>query len=152
VYSYQTPQQGIAATIQTLKGPIGNYGPILAALRAGTNPMAVAQAIAGSQWGTGSGVIRQLGGQAPISPNASVPASMPPGQPAVPGAGPKPPQFNMPPAPSVPSSGGFPSLGSMGGTPDLSATVLNNIISGGNMNDLTNSIIGAKITPSNKHP
>lgn len=73
VRNYQTPQQGIDATIQTLKGPVGNYGPILDALRAGNDPTAVGQAIANSQWGTGPGVLKVLG----ASPSPSVPASVP---------------------------------------------------------------------------
>lgn len=135
VRNYLNPQQGINATIQTLKGPIGNYGPILAALRAGNNPMAVAKAIAGSQWGTGSGVINVLGGQ-PLGGSAS---GMPAGQPAVPGASPKLPVMNMPPAPKLPSGGGT----------DFSGTILKSIMSGGDMNAMTNAIIGTATTAGN---
>ncbi len=41
----------------------GRYGNILAALKAGNNAMAVAQAIANSPWGTGSLVEKILSSQ-----------------------------------------------------------------------------------------
>jgi murein DD-endopeptidase MepM/ murein hydrolase activator NlpD len=64
VRNYGSPQQGILATADTLLNTGGGktYAPLVAALRQGSNPMAVAQAIAASPWGTGSGVERVLGG------------------------------------------------------------------------------------------
>jgi len=50
VWNYTSPQQGINATINTLNN--GYYGDIIGALRAGTNPMAVARAVDASPWGT----------------------------------------------------------------------------------------------------
>lgn len=68
VRNYTSPQQGIAATTQTLLN--GRYGNILSALREGTNARAAASALANSPWGTGNLVLKMLGGapiQAPVS-------------------------------------------------------------------------------------
>lgn len=51
--------QGLDATSQVLHN--GKYEPILAALRDGTDPIAVARAIAQSPWGTGNLVLKVLG-------------------------------------------------------------------------------------------
>lgn len=76
VRNYSTPQQGLDATVRTLTGSIGNYGPILSALRSGTSAQAAAQAVAGSQWGTGSGVLRVLGDPvASASPSTPIPTT-----------------------------------------------------------------------------
>jgi len=50
VQAYPSVQAGLAATVATLRG--GPYGPILAALAAGDNAQAVADAVAASPWGT----------------------------------------------------------------------------------------------------
>jgi hypothetical protein len=50
VQAYPSWQEGLAATIATLRG--GPYGPILAALAAGNDARAVASAVAASPWGT----------------------------------------------------------------------------------------------------
>lgn len=55
VKAYTSWQQGLDATIKTLKS--GKYGPILAALRSG-DPMAIANAIGNSKWGTSLGLAR----------------------------------------------------------------------------------------------
>lgn len=60
VKRYATPQQGIAATIATLRN--GRYGNILNALHQGTNARADAEALAASPWGTGALVLKMLGG------------------------------------------------------------------------------------------
>lgn len=60
VRAYPDAQTGINATVQTLQN--GNYQGILDALQQGTDPMAAAYAVANSPWGTGTGVIRVLGG------------------------------------------------------------------------------------------
>ena len=52
VKAYVSWAQGFAATIATLRN--GYYGQILAALRAGDNAYAVADAVAASPWGTGN--------------------------------------------------------------------------------------------------
>lgn len=62
VKHYISPMQGITATAQTLKN--GRYGNILGALAQGTDPMAMAKALEASPWGTGSLVVKMLGGQA----------------------------------------------------------------------------------------
>jgi hypothetical protein len=59
VRNYASYSDGIAATARTLTN--GHYPNILAALRSGTSAVAVAQAVANSPWGTGSGVLRVLG-------------------------------------------------------------------------------------------
>lgn len=71
VRNYSTPQQGIQATIQTLKN--GHYSNILSALTKGDNAMADAQALAASPWGTGSLVEKVLGG--PVSTNLQGPVT-----------------------------------------------------------------------------
>jgi len=60
VKNYTSYNQGLTATAQTLRN--GHYGPILRALRAGKSAMDVARAVAKTPWGTGSGVVRVLGG------------------------------------------------------------------------------------------
>lgn len=57
---YPDEQTGASATVQTLQN--GNYQGILDALQQGSDPMAAAYAVANSGWGTGTGVIRVLGG------------------------------------------------------------------------------------------
>ena len=52
VKAYVSWAQGFTATIATLRN--GYYGGILAALRAGTSAIAVADAVAASPWGTGN--------------------------------------------------------------------------------------------------
>ncbi|HMK91827.1 MAG TPA: hypothetical protein VK576_02410 [Thermoleophilia bacterium] len=52
VKAYLSWAQGFTATIATLRN--GYYGGILAALRAGDDPYAVAAAVAASPWGTGN--------------------------------------------------------------------------------------------------
>lgn len=87
VRNYPTPQAGIQATIDTLKN--GRYGNIIAALRQGNDPMAAANALAASPWGTGSLVQKILGGGGAVSaaqvPSAST--AMPSMPKAVPQAG-----------------------------------------------------------------
>ena len=61
VKNYTTYQDGIDANAQALMN--GRYTNNLAALQAGNNAMAVAQAIANSPWGTHGGVIRVLQSQ-----------------------------------------------------------------------------------------
>jgi hypothetical protein len=51
VQEYPTWQDGFRATITTLHN--GLYRPVLAALTAGNDAQAVADAVAGSRWGTG---------------------------------------------------------------------------------------------------
>lgn len=80
VKRYASPQQGIAATLATLKN--GRYGSILQALRQGTDAKASARALAGSPWGTGALVLKMLGGTPGASP-ASPMATATPVQPAV---------------------------------------------------------------------
>jgi len=58
VKNYATYQDGIDANADALTN--GRYGNILAALRAGNDATAVAQAIADSPWGTHDGVLRVL--------------------------------------------------------------------------------------------
>lgn len=57
VRGYNSYEQGLQATIQTLLN--GYYGPIIEALKAGNNALAVADAIAASPWGTG-GLVKQI--------------------------------------------------------------------------------------------
>ncbi|MGH3405328.1 MAG: hypothetical protein ACRDRJ_22915 [Streptosporangiaceae bacterium] len=52
VQAYATWQSGFQATVATLDN--GRYGPILAALQAGNDAQAVADAVTASPWGTGS--------------------------------------------------------------------------------------------------
>jgi hypothetical protein len=54
---YRSPQQGVNATVRTLKN--GRYAGILAAFANGHNPNAVAQAIGNSPWGTSGGLVAQ---------------------------------------------------------------------------------------------
>lgn len=61
VQNYGDPQAGINATVATLKN--GHYGNILNALHQGTDAKASAAALAASPWGTGSLVLKMLGGQ-----------------------------------------------------------------------------------------
>ncbi len=51
VQAYPTWQDGLRATVTTLDN--GLYGPVLAALAAGTSAQAVADAVTASPWGTG---------------------------------------------------------------------------------------------------
>lgn len=61
VKQYGTPQGGIQATIDTLQN--GRYGAILNALHQGTSALADAQAEATTPWGTGSLIMKVLGGR-----------------------------------------------------------------------------------------
>jgi hypothetical protein len=58
VRNYASYQDGIAATIKTLRN--GHYGPILDALSRGNSAEAVGRAVAASPWGTGEGLLRVL--------------------------------------------------------------------------------------------
>lgn len=60
VRNYANYDTGIKATAQVMMN--GHYAPILAALAKGNSAMAVAQAVAQTPWGTGTGVERVLGG------------------------------------------------------------------------------------------
>ena len=76
VRNYTSPQQGIAATIQTLKN--GHYQVLLNALRQGNSAVADAQAEAQTPWGTGSLILKVLGGKVTGgTPTASSPSSSP---------------------------------------------------------------------------
>lgn len=72
VKNYTSPLEGLSATVQTLKN--GRYGNILGALKQGTSAQASAQALAASPWGTGSLVLKMLGGGAGGAPAAVAPA------------------------------------------------------------------------------
>jgi hypothetical protein len=61
VKNYASYQDGITANAHGIEN--GRYSNILAALKAGNNAMAVAQAIANSPWGTGSLVEKILASQ-----------------------------------------------------------------------------------------
>jgi hypothetical protein len=61
VKNYATYQDGIDANVHALTN--GRYPNILAALQAGNDATAVAQAIKDSPWGTGAGVLRVLASQ-----------------------------------------------------------------------------------------
>jgi len=61
VKNYASYEDGLNATVITLDN--GYYPDILAALRSGTDAMAVANAVAASPWGTHEGVIRVLQSQ-----------------------------------------------------------------------------------------
>lgn len=61
VKNYATYQDGIDANVHALTN--GRYANILAALQAGNDATAVAQAIKDSPWGTGGGVLRVLASQ-----------------------------------------------------------------------------------------
>lgn len=69
VKSYGDPTSGLKATAATLRN--GRYGNILSALQQGNNARAAATALANSPWGTGSLVLKMLGG-APTSSNPKV--------------------------------------------------------------------------------
>lgn len=58
VKGYPTMAEGVAATVATLKN--GLYEPVLDALHAGTDSMAVVNAWVNSRWGTGRGAIEVL--------------------------------------------------------------------------------------------
>lgn len=60
VKSYGSMEQGIQATAETLQN--GYYDDIMSAMQSGTDPMQAAVAVANSPWGTGSLVMRVLGG------------------------------------------------------------------------------------------
>jgi hypothetical protein len=77
VKSYNNWQQGINATVQTLRN--GNYGGIINALHT-SNPHAVAQAIGASPWGTSGATVAQtiqaaLGGKYNVGSGAGLAAS-----------------------------------------------------------------------------
>jgi hypothetical protein len=61
VKNFATYQDGIDANVKVITN--GLYGNILTALQQGNNAMAVAQAVASSPWGTGTGVERVLSSQ-----------------------------------------------------------------------------------------
>lgn len=79
VKAYSSFEAGVQATIQTLQN--GRYGGILAGLAA-SDPIATAQAIADSPWGTGSLVLRVLGNGAGANPAPYAPAPEGGGAPA----------------------------------------------------------------------
>jgi murein DD-endopeptidase MepM/ murein hydrolase activator NlpD len=140
VRNYQTPQQGIDATIQTLTAPqyASGYQPIINALRQGTSPQAVAQAVGSSPWGTSGSLMSQVlgGGGAPSSGVSGLTA---PGQPAVPGASPRMPSV-APPAPSLPS-------------PNLGMGVLSGLQSGNLLGGIMGSLMtGGGALPTAKLP
>jgi cell wall-associated NlpC family hydrolase len=121
VRNYQTPQQGIQATIDTLTSPTyaSGYQPIINALRK-SNPQAFVSAISGSPWGTSGRLVGQILGQAPGS---SVPPSTPPGGTL---SGSSPSLVNQPPAPVL-------------GAPNLALGVLGGLQS----HNLVGGIMGA---------
>jgi|tagenome__1003787_1003787.scaffolds.fasta_scaffold20644786_2 hypothetical protein len=61
VKNFATYDDGIAANVKVITN--GLYGNILSALQQGTSAMDVAQAVAASPWGTGTGVERVLSSQ-----------------------------------------------------------------------------------------
>ncbi|HEY1737547.1 MAG TPA: hypothetical protein VGI86_02490 [Acidimicrobiia bacterium] len=61
VKNYPTYAEGVQATVATLTN--GRYSNILAALADGSSAQNVAQAVANSPWGTGTGVLRALQSQ-----------------------------------------------------------------------------------------
>jgi hypothetical protein len=61
VKNFATYQDGLDANVKVITN--GLYGNILTALQQGNNAMAVAQAVANSPWGTGTGVERVLSSQ-----------------------------------------------------------------------------------------
>lgn len=89
VRNYPTPQAGLQATARTLLN--GRYGEIVKGLRTNAPPQVDAQALANSPWGTGSLVLKILGGSAPppvqqqAQPGAPAATPSPAGAPA-PGA------------------------------------------------------------------
>lgn len=66
VKRYGTPMQGLKATAATLRN--GRYQGILDALNKGNNARAAATALANSPWGTGSLVLKMLGGHPTAAP------------------------------------------------------------------------------------
>jgi hypothetical protein len=66
VKNYASYQDGINANVKVITN--GLYSNILAALQQGTSAQAVAQAVANSPWGTGTGVERVLASQAQSPP------------------------------------------------------------------------------------
>ena len=75
VKQYPSFDEGVTATVQTLTN--GYYAPIVAALRAGNNSIAVGQAIANSPWGTGGLVLSILNGGGPLSPSGPDSSTLP---------------------------------------------------------------------------
>jgi len=78
VRNYRSAAQGAQATVQTLLN--GHYGPIVQGLRQSAHPDRIAQSIADSPWGTGSGVLRVLGsggGQPVAYPATAAPPAAP---------------------------------------------------------------------------
>lgn len=72
VKNYASYQDGLAATVKALQTGSKSYAPILAALKAGNNAIAVADAVGNSQWGT-NGILMQsviVGGPNPIPKSA----------------------------------------------------------------------------------
>ncbi len=61
VKNYADYNTGVLATAQVMMN--GHYAPILAALAQGNNAMNAARAVAETPWGTGTGVMRVLGGK-----------------------------------------------------------------------------------------
>ena len=61
VKNFASYQDGIDANVKVITN--GLYGNILTALQQGNNAMSVAQAVASSPWGTGTGVERVLSSQ-----------------------------------------------------------------------------------------
>lgn len=95
VRNYPDFQTGLAATVKTLNN--GYYGPIVSGLRSGkATATQLAQAVASSPWGTGSGVLRVLGSNGGA---ATTPASPP-----VPSA------TALPSTPSAPTSTPMPNI------------------------------------------
>lgn len=67
VKNYTSYEQGLQATVETLRINGYGYPAILASLKLGNDAEATARAVASSEWGTGQGVLRVLstgGGQA----------------------------------------------------------------------------------------
>lgn len=61
VQGYRDYLSGIDATMQTLRGPKGNYAPILAALHSGrATPAQFVSAVGGSRWGTDVNLLRSV--------------------------------------------------------------------------------------------
>jgi hypothetical protein len=60
VKRYPNATVGASATAKTLLN--GRYANIIAALKAGADPMSAARALAASPWGTGALVMKVLGG------------------------------------------------------------------------------------------
>lgn len=116
VRNYPNFQTGLDATVKTLNN--GYYGPIVTGLRSGTaSAQQLAQAVANSPWGTGSGVLRVLGsnGGGPITPPAAAP---------------------VPPATAVPSTPSAPTS-----TPNIAGALLTSL--GQSPGAQLNSIMGA---------